>query len=190
MDTEPRRRMGLLVEQTAVQLVGYQALHGHIVDKEHLDLLTSSAVVALVCSHAILASVVNPFGTSSLSRSECLDFVTSIVIVASAWKRADHFRCDGLGHIISQLFLFSIILNHEATSSLFIDVFSTYPAYLEHDPEKDFFRAACPVKTMLSWISDVAAGDISGAIDGKGNAVGDLLTPACHVELVKSFKTD
>ena len=154
----------------------------------NLVLLTSSAVVALVRSHAILASVINPFRTSRLSRSECFDFVASIVIVASTRERADHFRCDGLGHITSQLLFFSIVLDHEAASSFFVDVFSAYSAYLEHDPEKDFFRATCPVKTMLSWISNIATGDISGAIDGKGNAVGNLLTPACHVELVEASK--
>jgi hypothetical protein len=163
-------------------------LHDHVVDKENVVLLTSSAVVALVCSHAILASVVNPFRTSRLSRSGGLDFVASIVIVASTRKRADHFRRDGLGHITSQLLLFSIVLDHKTASSFFIDVFSAYPAYLEHDPEEDFFRATCPVKTMLSRISDITTGDISGAIDGKGNAVGNLLTPACHVKLVEASK--
>ena len=172
--------------RTAAQLVGYQVLHDHVVDKKNVVLLTLSAVVALVGSHAILASVVNPFRISRLSRSGCLDFVASIVIVASTRKRADHFRCNGLGHITSQLLLFSIVFDHKTASSFFIDVFSAYPAYLEHDPEKDFFRATCPVKTMLSWISDIATGDISGAIDGKGNAVGNLLTPACHVKLVEA----
>jgi hypothetical protein len=41
---------------------------------------------------------------------------------------------------------------------------------------------------MLSWISDIAAGDISSAIDGKGDAVGNLLAPACCGELVKDSR--
>jgi hypothetical protein len=147
-------------------------------------------VVLVVCSHSVLASVVNPFRTSRLSCSRGLDFVTSIVIVASTGKRVDHFGGDGLGHVASQLFLFSIVLDHEAAPSFFVDVFSTYPAYLEHDPEKDFFRATCSVKAMLCWISDIATGDISGAIDGKGNAIGNLLTPACHAELVEGFPNE
>jgi hypothetical protein len=85
---------------------------------------TSSAAVALVCSHAVLASVVDPLGTPGLPSGGCLHFAATVITGAGTRKRADHFCGEGLGHITSQLSFFFVVLDHEAMPNLFVEVFS------------------------------------------------------------------
>ena len=139
----------------------------------------------LVWSHSTLPSVVDPLCISRLSCSQCLDFISASVVAASTWKRADHFRCDGMRHITSQLLFFPVVFGHESSARLFINILPAQPAYFEHDPKEYFLWATGPVKTLLSWASDVASGNIGSAIDGKGNTVGDLFTPAYYIQSAK-----
>ena len=85
---------------------------------------------------------------------------------------------QGGDDIASQLSVLALVFLDEATLLVFGEGVPPDAFDLVRDVHEDFFGAAVAVEGVGDRVADVATGDVCGAVDGEGDAVGHFLAPA------------
>ena len=85
---------------------------------------------------------------------------------------------QGRDDVAPQFSVLALVFLDEATLLVFGEGVPSDALDLVHDVHEHFFRTAVAVEGVGGRVAHVAPGDVCGAVDGEGDAVGHFLAPA------------
>jgi hypothetical protein len=86
---------------------------------------------------------------------------------------------NGSDDVAVELFALAEVLALESELVLFGHVVASSGADLVHDVQQNGLWTALALSSVLGRVANVSAGYVHGAIRGEGDAVRELLAPAC-----------
>jgi hypothetical protein len=148
------------------------------------------ARVLLVLLTTLLVPGTNPLSVTTQAAFQCL---VAIGIAASGCNSSvdDVFGlepadvlCNGRDDVTAKFFSFTQVFALQAELVLLGHVLASHSTDFVHDMEEDGLGCAVAGRCVLVLVTNIAACDIHGSVSGEGDAVGELLAPACKLLVV------